>query len=187
MEQGFGLVLLLICEESFSFQWFFLCLSCNKTGHTSNPQSHTSATPPEDTTMSSSYLCACFSRFIVDRFKKISRVSCTSWFLTHFHADHYGGLSGSFNKGTIYCSPPTARLVHSRLKVPRACLVEVELHKPRIIDGELQTFSHAFFVSGGGLLAKRKTIMDVVVFCGFNESSASMISLKVLGMSQKTV
>lgn len=40
--------------------------------------------------------------FIVDRFGRQvedNNQSCTSWFLTHFHADHYGGLSGRFKSG----------------------------------------------------------------------------------------
>lgn len=75
--------------------------------------------------------------FIVDRFKSIWGVQGDTWFLTHFHADHYGGLTKSFNHGLIYCSPITARLVHSRLKVPLNRLVEIENGKPKCIKGGL--------------------------------------------------
>jgi DNA cross-link repair 1A protein len=57
--------------------------------------------------------------FVVDCFrpKATKGVRCTSWFLTHFHSDHYGGLSSSFRGGTIHCSRITANLAHERLKV----------------------------------------------------------------------
>jgi len=39
--------------------------------------------------------------FVVDHFgRKIEEAAgCTSWFLTHFHADHYMGLNGRFKSG----------------------------------------------------------------------------------------
>jgi DNA cross-link repair 1A protein len=39
------------------------------------------------------------------------------WILTHFHADHYKGLSKKFSLGRILCSPITAQLVNTKLKV----------------------------------------------------------------------
>jgi DNA cross-link repair 1A protein len=52
------------------------------------------------------------------------------YFLTHFHADHYGGLLKSFSHGTIYCSPETARLVKLRLKVDDKYIREIPLYTP---------------------------------------------------------
>lgn len=39
--------------------------------------------------------------FVVDHFgRKVEEVAnCCSWFLTHFHADHYMGLNGRFKSG----------------------------------------------------------------------------------------
>ena len=38
--------------------------------------------------------------FLVDRFGKSTQLlSCKSWFLTHFHSDHYKGLRASFKQG----------------------------------------------------------------------------------------
>ena len=62
--------------------------------------------------------------FVVDKFGPgTAVVQCRHWFLTHFHADHYGGLCRRWcqrNAGTIYCTTPTAKLVAERLRV-RSC------------------------------------------------------------------
>ncbi|KAI5403918.1 hypothetical protein KIW84_051171 [Lathyrus oleraceus] len=54
--------------------------------------------------------------FRVDAFKYL-RGDCSHWFLTHFHMDHYQGLTKSFNHGKIYCSSVTARLVNMNLGI----------------------------------------------------------------------
>ncbi|KAK7352608.1 hypothetical protein VNO80_18032 [Phaseolus coccineus] len=55
--------------------------------------------------------------FRVDAFKYL-RGDCSHWFLTHFHLDHYQGLTKSFNHGKIYCSSITARLVNTNIGIP---------------------------------------------------------------------
>ena len=38
--------------------------------------------------------------FLVDHFGKSTQLlKCKSWFLTHFHSDHYKGLRASFKQG----------------------------------------------------------------------------------------
>ncbi|KAL2346626.1 hypothetical protein Fmac_000626 [Flemingia macrophylla] len=54
--------------------------------------------------------------FRVDAFKYL-RGDCSHWFLTHFHMDHYQGLTKSFNHGKIYCSSITARLVNMNIGI----------------------------------------------------------------------
>ncbi|VFQ97637.1 unnamed protein product [Cuscuta campestris] len=55
--------------------------------------------------------------FRVDAFKYLRR-DCSHWFLTHFHADHYQGLTKSFCHGKIYCSMVTAKLVNMKMGIP---------------------------------------------------------------------
>lgn len=73
-------------------------------------------------------------RLVVDKFGPATNdFPATAWFLTHFHADHYGGLTRKWctkNQGLIYCTTPTAKLASDRLKVPWARLACIPLHKP---------------------------------------------------------
>lgn len=63
----------------------------------------------------------------VDAFSYGAIPNVNSYFLTHFHSDHYGGLSKSWKNGPIYCSSATARLVHLKLKVSWEYLKPLEL------------------------------------------------------------
>ncbi|KAL8263416.1 hypothetical protein R6Q59_024765 [Mikania micrantha] len=58
------------------------------------------------------------TKFIVDGFRFSGDYS-VSYFLSHFHSDHYGGLNANWSRGIIFCSPITARLVVQFLfKIP---------------------------------------------------------------------
>ncbi|DBA87437.1 TPA: hypothetical protein ACH3X1_004479 [Trebouxia sp. C0004] len=95
------------------------------------------------------------TRFVVDKFggKAYEAAPYTKhWFLTHFHADHYGGLGPRFKQGVIYCSPITARLVHQRLKVPMGRLHILPLHSPIQVAGITVTFVDAHHCPGAVMI-----------------------------------
>ena len=58
-----------------------------------------------------------------------------SWFLSHFHYDHYIGLKKDFSKGQIYCTKVTAKLIHHIIGVPLEVIFVVELNRPVAIQG----------------------------------------------------
>uniref|UniRef100_A0A7S3FQY7 Metallo-beta-lactamase domain-containing protein n=1 Tax=Chloropicon roscoffensis TaxID=1461544 RepID=A0A7S3FQY7_9CHLO len=59
----------------------------------------------------------------------------TSWFLSHFHSDHYMGLKKDFGAGRVYCTMVTAKLVHRILGVPLQCIYVLEIGKPCAVQG----------------------------------------------------
>jgi DNA cross-link repair 1A protein len=66
--------------------------------------------------------------FTVDAFQFGDIPNCTMYFLSHFHSDHYMGLSKNF-KGLVYCSAITARLVHQELRISMEKLVLLPMNK----------------------------------------------------------
>ncbi|CAN8318709.1 unnamed protein product [Cochlearia groenlandica] len=72
--------------------------------------------------------------FRVDAFKYLTR-DCSHWFLTHFHLDHYQGLTKSFNHGKIYCSLVTAKLVNMKIGIPWERLQVLDLGQKVNIAG----------------------------------------------------
>lgn len=72
--------------------------------------------------------------FLVDGF----RHKCTkykTYFLSHFHSDHYTGLTKTFAFGNIYCSESTANLVELKLQVDRQWLRPLKLNTTYDING----------------------------------------------------
>ncbi|XP_047954585.1 DNA ligase 6 [Salvia hispanica] len=75
------------------------------------------------------------SRFIVDGFKHADPNFSLSYFLSHFHSDHYTGLSPHWTTGIIYCSSTTATLLHQILNIPRQLISPLPLAQKVLIDG----------------------------------------------------
>ncbi|XVF88997.1 hypothetical protein PTKIN_Ptkin19aG0096400 [Pterospermum kingtungense] len=80
------------------------------------------------------WCCIPGTPFRVDAFKYL-RGDCSHWFLTHFHMDHYQGLTKSFHHGKIYCSSITARLVNMKLGIPWVMLHVLPLNQKINISG----------------------------------------------------
>lgn len=62
----------------------------------------------------------------VDAFRYGAVKGVHAYFLSHFHSDHYVGLSSNWRHGPIYCSRATASLSRQQLKVDEKWLVPLE-------------------------------------------------------------
>jgi hypothetical protein len=63
---------------------------------------------------------------IIDGFQFSNPELSRCYFLTHFHSDHYQGLTRDF-EGVIYCSHTTAKLV--QLRIPGFSACPIKLHR----------------------------------------------------------
>ena len=87
---------------------------------------------------------------IVDGFKYAGR-HCSIYILTHFHADHYDGLTERFDSGLIHCSPITARLLPT-LGIDTALIVPHAYRQPFVLQGVQLTFVEANHCPGAILI-----------------------------------
>ncbi|KAK8056354.1 DNA repair metallo-beta-lactamase-domain-containing protein [Apiospora rasikravindrae] len=71
----------------------------------------------------------------VDAFRYGAVQGCSAYFLSHFHSDHYIGLSASWSHGPIYCSKVTGSLVKNQLRTAAKWVVELEFDEPVEIPG----------------------------------------------------
>lgn len=71
----------------------------------------------------------------VDAFRYGAVQGCNAYFLSHFHSDHYVGLTSSWCHGPIYCSKVTANLVKQQLRVDSKWVVPLEFETKSEIPG----------------------------------------------------
>ncbi|KAK6267043.1 hypothetical protein QUC31_017880 [Theobroma cacao] len=90
--------------------------------------------------------------FTVDAFRYGCVQGCSAYFLTHFHCDHYGGLTKGWSHGPIYCTPLTARLLTLCLSVNPLFINPLELDKEHSIQGIKVTLLEANHCPGAALI-----------------------------------
>lgn len=71
----------------------------------------------------------------VDAFRYGAVEGCNAYFLSHFHSDHYVGLTASWTHGPIYCSKVTGSLVKSQLRTAAKYVVELDFEDTVPIPG----------------------------------------------------
>eukprot|EP00041_Stephanoeca_diplocostata_P033083 m.1082967 g.1082967 ORF g.1082967 m.1082967 type:complete len:161 (-) comp24268_c1_seq1:4211-4693(-) len=90
------------------------------------------------------------TRFMVDEFKQPLHENCV-FLLSHFHSDHYAGITKNWSHGVIYCSKVTAQLVHLVLEVKQDFVHPLELNVMHEIDGHHVTLVDANHCPGAVL------------------------------------
>ena len=73
------------------------------------------------------------------------------FFLTHFHSDHYGGITRKFDRGPIYCTHVTARLLKKHFGLSPN-VHPVHFDTPIVIDGVTVTFLDACHCPGSAMI-----------------------------------
>lgn len=99
----------------------------------------------------------------VDAFRYGAVEGCRAYFLSHFHSDHYIGLTASWTHGPIYCSKVTGSLVKSQLKTAEKYVVELEFEEKVPVpgtDGVFVTMIPANHCPGSSLFLFEKLVSN---------------------------
>ncbi|KAG2387916.1 hypothetical protein C9374_000766 [Naegleria lovaniensis] len=90
------------------------------------------------------------TEFVVDGFKYKHKYS--TFFLTHFHSDHYAGLIKTWSHGIIFCTIPTCNLVKKQFTIADKYLRPCEFNKTYEHKNVKFTFLDANHCPGSSLI-----------------------------------
>ncbi|GAP86052.1 putative DNA repair metallo-beta-lactamase [Rosellinia necatrix] len=97
----------------------------------------------------------------VDAFRYGAVKGCNAYFLSHFHSDHYVGLTSNWCHGPIYCSKVTGSLIKNQLRTASKYVKELEFEETVEVpgtDGVTVTMIPANHCPGSSLFLFQKRI-----------------------------
>ncbi|EWC46937.1 hypothetical protein DRE_03699 [Drechslerella stenobrocha 248] len=134
-------------------------------------------------------------KIAVDAFRYGAVEGTNAYFLSHFHSDHYVGLSSSWNHGPIYCSRVTANLCRRQLRVDPQYIKELEYEKQTEIpgtEGATVTMIDANHCPGSSLFLFEKSVkspsgrrLQRILHCGDFRASAKHLRHPLLSVLKK--
>lgn len=112
----------------------------------------------------------------VDAFRYGAVKGQNAYFLSHFHSDHYVGLTSSWSHGPIYCSKVTGNLVRQQLRVDPKWVIDLEFEQKTEVpntEGVFVTMIPANHCPGSSLFLFEKEVgkgqysrLQRVLHCG---------------------
>ncbi|KAK6928616.1 DNA repair metallo-beta-lactamase [Dillenia turbinata] len=118
--------------------------------------------------------------FTVDAFRHGAIPGCSSYFLTHFHSDHYAGLTKGWTHGPIYCTPLTARLLQVCLNLSPLFIHPLEMNTGHIVHGIGVTLLEANHCPGAAMIHFRLQNGQCYLHTGDFRASKSMQAYPLL-------
>jgi len=115
----------------------------------------------------------------VDAFSYGSIPGISNYLLSHFHYDHYMGMSRKWS-GRILCSSITARLAMSKFKLSEKLFLTIEPEEERVLDGVLITALDANHCPGSLMFVLRTVTGLTMLHTGDFRACPEMESYSIL-------